>query len=346
MLPVTLAAQENTDLSSLAAFCLPETRVWGPRRENTAFIGSARWLSSTSRWGRQYRYDGTVSGRLVGLDYAKNRYYSNILGRFLTPDPYQATDSGANNPADPGSWNRYAYAGNDPVNWYDPSGLYQCPPGTFCISWTPPDGITVPSSGEGGGGFGVRQHYADRSSSQIDQPGSLGLVGLGNVDDAAAIAINALENRKDCAGMFSGANPVTVLNSLISGNSPYGSIKWDNLGPPDNGSVTAAQTSGILGRSPQGTSIFTGATITINDNLSAPWFGGYPDTFQIGNPTSNSTQNIYRAMTLLHELGHLFNIVTGLGSSTIVTPDPGGVSGKNTAQVFENCFKQLPGGHP
>jgi len=36
--------------------------------------------------------------------------------------------------ADPGQWNKYAYAGGDPVNFNDPSGLdVQCPPGGICI---------------------------------------------------------------------------------------------------------------------------------------------------------------------------------------------------------------------
>ena len=75
----------------------------------------------------------------TGLDYARNRYYSNTLGRFLTPDPYQATSSGANSPADPGSWNRYAYSLNDPVNFGDPSGLQDCYEGEGpCVEpWTP-----------------------------------------------------------------------------------------------------------------------------------------------------------------------------------------------------------------
>jgi hypothetical protein len=30
--------------------------------------------------------------------------------------------------ADPGSWNRYGYVGGDPVNWYDPDGLFQQSP--------------------------------------------------------------------------------------------------------------------------------------------------------------------------------------------------------------------------
>jgi RHS repeat-associated protein len=54
----------------------------------------------------------------TNLDYANNRYYSNAYGRFMTPDPYKASGS----PSDPQTWNRYPYAGGDPVNRVDPSG--------------------------------------------------------------------------------------------------------------------------------------------------------------------------------------------------------------------------------
>jgi RHS repeat-associated protein len=61
-----------------------------------------------------YYRDGTT-----GLDYAQNRYYASTLGRFLSPDPYQAS-AGAENP---GSWNRYTYVVGDPINQVDPTGL-------------------------------------------------------------------------------------------------------------------------------------------------------------------------------------------------------------------------------
>jgi RHS repeat-associated protein len=53
----------------------------------------------------------------TGLDYAINRYYWSGTGRFLSPDP------GPYNPTDPGSWNRYTYGANDPVNNNDSSGM-------------------------------------------------------------------------------------------------------------------------------------------------------------------------------------------------------------------------------
>jgi RHS repeat-associated protein len=54
----------------------------------------------------------------TGLDYAMNRYYSSGLGRFLTPDSFwRSARLGT-----PQSWNRYAYAANDPINRNDPTG--------------------------------------------------------------------------------------------------------------------------------------------------------------------------------------------------------------------------------
>src|SRR5208283_5854851 len=58
----------------------------------------------------------------TGLDYAKQRYFASTYGRFNTADPYMASAKGANNPNDPGTWNRYAYVAGDPVNRVDPTG--------------------------------------------------------------------------------------------------------------------------------------------------------------------------------------------------------------------------------
>ena len=55
------------------------------------------------------------------LDYMHARYYSPLMGRFLSPDP--GTDW---NPAEPQSWNLFAYVRNNPVNSVDPTGLYEC----------------------------------------------------------------------------------------------------------------------------------------------------------------------------------------------------------------------------
>jgi RHS repeat-associated protein len=53
------------------------------------------------------------------LFYAMNRHYSSQVMRFTSPDPYMSSAG----PADPQSWNRYAYVQGDPVNNMDPTGL-------------------------------------------------------------------------------------------------------------------------------------------------------------------------------------------------------------------------------
>ncbi|MGA9866446.1 MAG: RHS repeat-associated core domain-containing protein [Acetobacteraceae bacterium] len=64
--------------------------------------------------GPVFRYAGQRFDSLTGLVYDNARFYSPALGRFLQPDPIGYA----------GGNNLYAYAGNDPVNLTDPSGLW------------------------------------------------------------------------------------------------------------------------------------------------------------------------------------------------------------------------------
>ena len=51
----------------------------------------------------------------TGLQYLHNRYLDPLLGRILSPDSWDPTVAGVD-------INRYAYAGNDPINGSDPNG--------------------------------------------------------------------------------------------------------------------------------------------------------------------------------------------------------------------------------
>ena len=115
---------------------------------------------------------------VTGLDYANQRYYSNTYGRFMTPDPYQASGG----PSDPQSWNRYAYTRGDPVNRRDPLGLADCETCDDGVDGYCPAAVEscAPLGGTGGGGDPNDAWYrqVDREVSTLDS-----LVGSGLITD-------------------------------------------------------------------------------------------------------------------------------------------------------------------
>jgi RHS repeat-associated protein len=67
------------------------------------------------------RYGLTERDEVTGLDHTWFRKYESLSGRLTSPDPY----SGSMSISDSQSFNRYSYVQNDPVNFVDPSGLYE-----------------------------------------------------------------------------------------------------------------------------------------------------------------------------------------------------------------------------
>ena len=60
-----------------------------------------------------------------GLDYAMNRYFNSVSGRFMTADQYKASEG---DEGDPSVWNRYVYTSSDPLNYFDPAGSDEIAP--------------------------------------------------------------------------------------------------------------------------------------------------------------------------------------------------------------------------
>ena len=57
-----------------------------------------------------------------GTEHAEYRNYASAQGRWLAPDPYDGSCDFSN----PQTFNRYAYVGNNPLSFTDPSGQDFC----------------------------------------------------------------------------------------------------------------------------------------------------------------------------------------------------------------------------
>jgi len=91
----------------------------------------SRTVSSSSAYapfGEQYATSGPADASFTGQNADTNsglydftfREYSPSQGRWVSPDPAGVA---AANPANPQSWNRYAYVNNNPLSHIDPKGL-------------------------------------------------------------------------------------------------------------------------------------------------------------------------------------------------------------------------------
>jgi RHS repeat-associated protein len=158
----------------------------------------------------------------TGLDYAMHRYYSSQIARFTTPDPYMASGG----PANPQSWNRYAYVMGDPVNLSDTDGLMpKCVTGATaepfddsgCMMWI----LWLNKSiNEPGTPAGDRLDHGapDRQGGRNTSP----LV-------AAATGWQYLTSIwSDCLGLFSqdARFSTSKLKGLLTNTSSQGGITW------------------------------------------------------------------------------------------------------------------------
>jgi len=78
-------------------------------------------LNAESTGATNRRFTSYDRSQATGLDYAINRHYDSLQGRFTQVDPI---GMGAVSLSDPQSLNLYSYCGNDPVNHVDPDGLF------------------------------------------------------------------------------------------------------------------------------------------------------------------------------------------------------------------------------
>jgi len=108
-----------------------EHQDWlGTERLRTSYNGGVEGSYISQPWGDGFSTltgtdaDANHYGTLdhdaeTSTDHAEFRQYSEAQGRWLSPDPYDGSYDGSN----PQSFNRYVYAGNNPLAAVDQSGL-------------------------------------------------------------------------------------------------------------------------------------------------------------------------------------------------------------------------------
>ncbi|HTC92890.1 MAG TPA: RHS repeat-associated core domain-containing protein [Terriglobales bacterium] len=193
-------------------------------------LGSSRLASTSTRglyysgayapFGESYKETGTTDRSFTGnnedtvtgtADFMYREYSSNQQGRWISPDP---AGLAAVDPANPQSWNRYAYVMNNPLLFTDLLGLV-CSPDTPChidlppLVWNPITSDIVPVrvgfSGSDSGSFFLAGGWGgsgSSSSSDLEAPpagddsGGGGGGGCTGCDDHPGL--RAFYNNPDC----------------------------------------------------------------------------------------------------------------------------------------------------
>jgi len=304
--------------------------------------------------GKYYPYGEDRSGQLgtdtvrfatytrdsaTGNDYADQRYYTSVLGRFMTPD---RTSSNAMVLTQ--NWNKYSYVGGDPVNKTDPAGTCspQDDPPCYPVDSQPGcEGdacIVDPGPGDDEDSdvsFGARPQLPQAVPTNSIwnrniNPGQLNWYAQQagkRLSAAIKLALKALAN-PGCTALYDigGAlDPTDLLEELSTGTSGYGYFELNLLPPGTGGTAVNAQTTPIL---PNLGGTFSGVIVDFNIDPYAPF-----------NSSASPVQN---AITVLHELGHVYEFLFGQ-SSTLISDDMGNnaTSASNTKLVQADCF---PGG--
>ncbi len=172
----------------------------------------------------QFKFGTYWRDSATGLDYADQRYFVNNFGRFMTPDPYGRSMQLKN----PGTFNRYAYVHDDPINLSDPNGECEL---RDCVS----RGLKIIGGGLqviGGGllfGASVTGEIASGGTSSL-------LSALGAIGSVSLVGQGVLNISAGITGDNNLSNAATVVNVV---NNPAGLATLVGTG----GNVSAANTA-------------------------------------------------------------------------------------------------------
>jgi len=185
------------------------------------------------------------------IDYANQRYYTATAGRFWTPDPYQAGPDGWDL-SEPGSWNRYAYVGGDPINYDDPEGLFRSAHGPGLTNNPNPPGPANPNpfpSRGTGGKEPIKQPNPDPgrigggAKTPIDKSYNIDTQCQKSASGVMSDVENNFASFGNYTGSFDGLSTTLTFDVPSGGISPGAvvQIPHSTLGITLNDSVTVTQ---------------------------------------------------------------------------------------------------------
>jgi RHS repeat-associated protein len=329
---------------------------------HTDHLGSSRLATTPSRtpysstayapFGEPYKQAGTTDLSFTGQDQDTvsgmhdflARRYMPTQGRWLIPDPAGLS---AVNPANPQSWNRYAYVNNKPLALVDPLGLFTYI-GGGCMTESDPTcdgGDPVLGGGDpnppSAGGCPVDPVLGVPNCGGGGGSGGGGGDG-GALQQATKNGLNALNNTQCALAVAGGSDRAAATLGVNNGSAPLASITTGNVPPLPGVGVPAIET----GAEPaylynaSGTPIApAGVSVTMTIN-TAP--GGFFD----GPRLAGYSRQLTQAIGLLHDTGHaaLYNDL----ASSVITDDPAVVgnfaspyiSEQNDVNIAQACFPQ------
>lgn len=136
------------------------TDVQGEIRNSYQYDAFGMSLGTTEKLNNRIRYTGQQYDDVTGQYYLRARYYNPVAGRFMQEDVYQGD-----------GLNLYAYCGNNPVVYDDPSGYKRkaCPPQgkiSESVDESGTSSVAKPNHGQGFSSKGYNPKPGERTRDQ------------------------------------------------------------------------------------------------------------------------------------------------------------------------------------
>ncbi len=206
---------------------------------------------------QNFKFTGKERDSESGLDDFGARYDASNIGRFTSPDSFWK-DS---HPEDPQSWNKYAYARNNPLKYVDPNGeaasvSTQCTTGSNGVqSCNVTVTATITIYAAPGNNFTSKQmqDFAKEMQKGINSAwsGSTTVDNI-NVNVQTNVTVNVADSKD--AAMKSGADNVIGLTAgmvkpgdYVSATNPHG--LFAGPGSPDSGVWSTTDGGGLAAQS-------------------------------------------------------------------------------------------------